>query len=88
MDDVTKIINKIEGDKAEVMRGFRVPESLLEEIEKRYSTDSEKSYAYADYYVHIHPRASWRDLTNTLCDEGELTAAKESKSHMSSGKYY
>ena len=87
VDDVTEVINKIEGDKVEVMRWLGVPVSLREEIEKRYSTDSEKSCVYADYYVHVHPDASWKHLTETLCIEGELTAAKESKSHMSTGKY-
>ena len=86
VDDVTKIINKIEGNKVWVMRRLGVPESLLKEIEKRYSTDSEKSHAYADYYVHIHPGASWECLTKTLWDKEELTAARESKSHMSTGK--
>ena len=87
VDDVTKVINKIEGDKVKVMRWLDIPDSLLEEIEKRYSTDSEKSHAYADYYVHIHPDASWKDLTGKLWDKKELTAARESKSFMSTGKY-
>ena len=76
MDDVTKVINKI-GDKMKVMRwlGYSI------------DIDSEKSHAYADYYVHIYPLASWKHLTKTLCEEGEWTAAKESKSHMSTGKH-
>ena len=87
VDDVTKVINEIEGDKVEVMRTLHIPQSLLEEIEQRYSTDSEKSHAYADYYVHAHPDASWNDLTATLWARRELTAANKSKSHMSTGKY-
>ena len=70
-----------------VMRGLDVPRSLCEEIEKRYSTDSEKRRAYADYYVHVHFDASWEYLTKALYEEGEWTAARESKSHMSTGMY-
>ena len=47
MDDVTKVINKIEGDKLKVIGWLDIPKSVLEEIEKRYFTDSEKSHAYS-----------------------------------------
>ena len=87
VDDVTKVINKIEGDKLEVMEELGATESLLEEIKKRYSTDSERSHVYADFYVHIHPHASWKHLIETLCGKEELSAARESKSLMSTGKY-
>ena len=87
VDDVTKVMDKIEGDKWEVMLELGVPVSLLEEIKRRYSTDSEKSRACADYYVHVHPDASWRDLTEALYAVEEFTAARESKSFMSTGKY-
>ena len=87
VDDVTKVINKIEKNKLKVMKWIDVPESLLEEVERRYSTDSEKSHAYAYYYVHIHPDASWEHLTTKLWSEKKLSAAKDSKSFMSTGKY-
>ena len=87
VDDVTKVMDKIEGDKWWVMRRLGLPRSLWEEIERRYCTDSEKSRAYADYYVHVHPDASWRQLTEILIIEEEYTAARESKSFMSTGKY-
>ena len=87
VDDVAKVINKMEGDKMEVMKKRNtIPESLLEDIVKRYSTDSEKIHACADYYVHIHPHASWGHLAARLWIEEELTAARESKSFMSTGK--
>ena len=84
VDDVTKVIDKIEEDKWGVVRWLGMPESLLEEIER---TDSEKSSACVDYYVHVHPEASWRHLTETLIVKEEFTAARQSKSFMSTGKY-
>ena len=87
VDDVTKVMDKIEGDKWEVMLELGIPESLREEIKRRCSTDSEKSRACADCYVHVHPDASWRHLTKGLIEEKEFTAARESKSFMSTGKY-
>ena len=86
VDNVTKVINKIEGGMVVVMRRLGVPESLMGEIDKTYSTDSGKSHAYADYYVHIHPDGSWEHLTTTVYDVEEFTAARESKSFMSTGK--
>ena len=87
MDDVTKVIDKIEGGELKVMWRLGMPQSLREMIKRRYSTDSEKSRACADFYVRVHPDASWRHLTKTLVEEEEFTAARESKSFMSTGKY-
>ena len=67
--------------------GLGIPSSLREEIQRRYSTDTEKIHAYADYYVNYHPDASWDDLTRRLYRTMELTAARESKSFMLTGKY-
>ena len=91
VDNVTQILNKI-GGKWERMMGGRavgldIPQSLLEEIQRRYSTDTEKIHACADYYVNCHPKASWEDLTVALYVEEEFAAARESKSFMSTGMY-
>ena len=87
MDDVTNVINKIERNKVEVMERLYIPKSLLVEIEEKYSTDSEKSHAYVDYYVHIHADASWGHLTEALWHNKEFAAARVSKVFMSTGKY-
>ena len=89
VDNVTQVIDKIEGDKWEVI-GSRdiVPYRQLEEIKRRYFTDTEKTHAYADYYVNCHPDPSWKDLTGQLYYHREFAAARESKSFMSTGKYW
>ena len=90
VDNVTQVINKIEGDKWKVMGGGSigiVPYHQLEEIQRRYSTDTEKTHACADYYVNCHPDASWKHLTMGLYFHKEFTGARESKSFMSTGKY-
>ena len=66
--------------------GLDIPWPLLEEIQRRYSTDTEKNHACADYYVNCHPDAEWKDLTMDLYYEKELALARESKSFMSTGK--
>ena len=88
VDNVTQVINKIEGDKSKVVRislGIDIPSSVIEEIERRSSTDKNK--AYANYYVNYHPNPSWEDLTWELYWKNEFAAARESKSFMSTGKY-
>jgi hypothetical protein len=84
--NVTQILNKIPGDKWEKMMGvgrLNIPEPLLEE---RYSTDSEKNHACADYYVNCHPQAEWEDLIVVFYLEEEFALARESKSFISTGK--
>ena len=91
VDGVTQVFNKIKGDKEKVMRsrfGLAIPSPLVDEImERSYSTESEKSRAFADVYVNIHPNPSWEHLTRDMYWEKEFASARESKSFMSTGKY-
>ena len=90
VDNVTQILNKIPGDKLEMVMdedGLDIPWPLLEEIQRRYSTDTEKNHACADYYVNCHPDAEWRHLTAGLYGIKEFALARESKSFMSTGNY-
>jgi hypothetical protein len=87
VDNVTQILNKIPGDKwEEVMGGLDIPWPLREEIQRRYSTDTERNRACADYYVNCHPEAEWEHLTRRLYYLEEFALARESKSFMSTGK--
>ena len=90
VDIVTQMLNKIPADKWEWVMGrggLDIPRPLLGEIQRRYSTDTEKNHACADYYVNCHPDAEWEDLTLTLYYRKEYALARESKSFMSTGKY-
>ena len=90
LDNVTQILNKIQGDMwKEVMGGdgLDIPWSLLDETQRRYSTNTEKNHACADYLVNCHPEAEWEHLTRALYRRQAFAAAKESKSFMSTGKY-
>ena len=89
VDNVTQILNKIPGDKLEMVMdedGLDIPWPLLEEIQRRYSTDTEKNHACADYYVNCHPKAEWEHLTARLYVTKEFALVRESKSFMSTGK--
>ena len=89
VDNVTQILNKIPGDKWEEVMGIGglgIPWPLLIEIQRRYSTDTEKNHACADYYMNCHPEAEWEHLTAGFYNKKELSLARESKSFMSTGK--
>ena len=89
VDGVTQVFNKIKGDKENVMRsGLDIPSPLVDKImERSFSTESEKSRAFADVYVNIHPDPSWEGLTSDMYWEEEFASARESKSFVSTGKY-
>ena len=88
VDNVTQILNKMSGHKWwAVMSELDIPWSLREEIQRRYSTDTEKNHAYADYYVNCHPHAEWEHLTRGLYWRKAFAVARESKTFMSTGKY-
>ena len=90
VDNVTQILNKIlwSGDKWEKVMGglLDIPESLRVKIHRRYSTDTGKNHACADYYANCHPEAKWEDLIVELYHKKEFALARESKSIMSTGK--
>ena len=92
VDSVTLVLNKIQGDRwAEVMiglNGLGIPLPLLKEVQRRYSTYTEKNHACADYYVNYHPEGQWEYLIARLYMKKEFAAARESKIFMSTGKYY
>ena len=94
VDNVTQILNKITADKwEEVMSeqlglglGLGIPRPLLEEIQRRYSTDTEKNHACADYYVNCHPGVEWEHFTVKLYVKQQFAALKERKSLIPTGK--
>ena len=89
VDNVTQILNKIPGHKWEEMmgeEGLDIPEPLLKEIQRRYSTDTEKNHACADYYVNCCPDPKWEHLTNVLYVNSQFAALKENKSLIPTGK--
>ena len=92
VDNVTQILNKIPADEWEGVMGGRggldIPRPLLKEMQWRYSTDTEKNHACADYYVNCHPEAEWEHLTIQLYFYSTFAAAKESKSFLSTGKFH
>ena len=89
VDNVTQILNKIPpGDKWKRVMGRLVPLPLAKEIKRRYSTDTEKNHAVADYYVNCHPQAEWEHIAVKLYYEKLFALARKSKSFMSTGKYY
>ena len=95
VDNVTQILNKIPGDKWEKVMvnvglfGLAIPRPLVKQIQRRYSTDTDKNHAVADYYVNCHPKADWEHLTEGLYVDCQFASARESRTNfMSNGKHW
>ena len=86
VDNVTQILNKAGGLWQWVMSGLGIPGILVRVIQRRYSSNTVKSRACADYYVNCHPEAEWGHLTSGLYWMKEFAAARESKTFISIGK--
>ena len=59
-----------------------VPESLVEKINRKFSTTKEKTRECVDLYLNCYPkdRLSWRVITEVLYNCEEMAAAREAKS--------
>ena len=51
-------------------RRVSIPESEVERIESKYSSDKERKQAAIDYLISSHPAPSWRILANVLYQMG------------------
>ena len=85
VENVSQVLNMIEGDKWELIGALGTPRTQLEDIHRQYSTDAEKIHAFANYCVNYHPEASWKFLTGELYYKRELSAARRSKLYMLTG---
>ena len=58
------------------------PESYIDEVCTKYTTEKEKTKDLADVYVNSHPYPSWRQVVEVLYWCEEMAAAKEAKSFL------
>ena len=61
---------------------YPVPDSYVDEVYTKYTTEKEQTNVLADVYINSTPDSSWHHLVETLYKEGELAAAKEAKSFL------
>ena len=58
------------------------PDSYLDEVDTKYTTEKEKTNVLADVYINSRPDSSWEHLVQTLYVNNEVAAAKEAKSFL------
>ena len=66
----------------EVLRLGHTPNSYLNEVDTKYTTEKEKTNVLADVYINSRPKSSWEHLVITLYHYNEVAAAKEAKSFL------
>ena len=58
------------------------PDSYLDEVDTKYTTEKEKTNVLADVYINSRPDSSWKHIVETLYKKNEVAAAKEAKSFL------
>ena len=62
----------------EFSRCVNIPESEVERIRSKYSSDKERKKAAIDYLISSHPAPSWRLVANALYQMGILFVGGDS----------
>ena len=62
--------------------GAHTPDSYLDEMDTKYTTEKEKTNVLADVYINSRPDSSWQHLVETLYKNNEVAAAREAKSFL------
>ena len=81
MENVVGVMEKVAVERRKEVwyRWNIVPDSQLEEIYQKCSTEEQRIHACADIYVNCNPDSSWTHLCRGLYEENEMTAAKKAK---------
>ena len=88
VDNLVGVMEKVTSDmerRKEVWRkvlrcGLLTPDSYIDEVYTKYTTEKEQTNVLADVYINSRPDSSWCHLVITLYYKDELAAAKEAKS--------
>ena len=90
IDNLVGVMEKVTSDKKrrkevwwKVLRwGLFTPDSYLDEVYTKYTTEKEQTNVLVDVYINSRPDSSWHSLVLILYYEGEVAAAKEAKSFL------
>ena len=90
VDNLVGVMEKMTSDKEKRKKVWRkvlrwehhAPDSRLDEVNTKYTTEKEQTNVLADVYINNTPDSSWHHLVETLYYKGEVAAAKEAKSFL------
>ena len=90
MDNFVEVMKKLTSDKKRRREVWEkvlkwknyTPDSYLDEVDIKYTTEKEKTNVLADVYINSRPNSSWKHLVYTLYENNEVAAAKEAKSFL------
>ena len=90
VDNLVGVMEKVTSDKESRKEVWKkvlewednAPDSYVDEVYTKYTTEKEQTNILADVYINSRPDSSWHHLVETLYEEGEVAAAKEAKSFL------
>ena len=69
--NLSTVLDSMEDGLSDEFRdGVNIPESEVERIESKYSSDKERKQAAIDYLISSHPAPSWRLVARVLYQMG------------------
>ena len=83
-DNVTEVMDTVPADRVvKVWEDLGVPESLVENISRKFSTSKDKTHICMDLYLcNPDHDPSWIHIASTLYKYGEMAAVRKAKSFM------
>ena len=83
VENVGQVMEKVEPNvKMKVWESIVYYDHIIEEIQEKYSTDSEKETAYVNMYVNCDKDASWEEIAENLYQHHQLAAVDEVRSYL------
>ena len=89
VDNLVRVMEKVTSDNekrnvwGEVLEWVDgPPDSYLDEVYTKYTTEKEQANVLADVYINSRPYSSWYLIVETLYYKGEVAAAKEAMSFL------
>ena len=65
-----------------MLESITVLDGVVEEVQRKHSTDLERETAYIDIFTNCHPSSSWEEIAKKLYKRQQVAAVEEVRSYL------